>query len=49
VPMRIRFLDLAEGERPQSDTARFSTVWTNDVQSRAFIDEAIHRWRRQIR
>lgn len=49
VPMRIRFMDLADHERPQSDTAKFSMVWSSDAQSKTFIDEAIHRWRRQIR
>jgi len=49
VPMRIRFRDLKENERPQSDTAKFSTVWDKDDRAKSFIDESITRWRRQIR
>ncbi len=49
VPMRLRFRDLTDEERPRSDTAKFSAVWTGDKGDRSFLGESIHRWRRQIR
>ncbi|WP_428567612.1 MAG: ATP-binding protein [Solidesulfovibrio sp. DCME] len=49
VPMRIRLRDLADDERPRSDTARFSAVWSRPCNDTAFIDDTIDRWRRQVR
>ncbi len=49
VPMRIRLRDLADDERPRSDTARFSKVWGGDRHDLGFIKDTIDRWRRQIR
>ncbi len=49
VPMRIRFRNLADDERPRSDTARFSDVWSVESVDRGFIRDTIDRWRRQVR
>ncbi|MGE4536040.1 MAG: ATP-binding protein [Desulfovibrio sp.] len=49
VPMRIRLRDLADGERPRSDTARFSEVWSAPRNEPGFIDDTIDRWRKQVR
>ncbi|MEL7638725.1 MAG: DUF87 domain-containing protein [Solidesulfovibrio sp.] len=49
VPMRVRLRDLAEGERPRSDTARFSDVWSRPCNDKGFIADTIDRWRRQVR
>ena len=49
VPMRFAFATLADGARPQSDTARFTASWAGDEAGADFVPETIHRWRRQIR
>lgn len=49
VPMRLRLRDLGPDERPRSDTAPFSQVWSADSHDVGFIRETIDRWRRQVR
>lgn len=49
VPIRIRFADLAEQKRPQSDTADFARSWQEDSTSLDTIARSIDRWRRQQR
>jgi DNA helicase HerA-like ATPase len=49
VPMRFAFSTLADGARPKSDTARFSTAWAKTSEDTGFVPETIRRWRRQIR
>ncbi|MHC1789942.1 ATP-binding protein [Solidesulfovibrio sp.] len=49
VPMRIRLRDLAGDERPRSDTARFSEVWSGPCNDKGFIADTLDRWRRQVR
>ena len=49
VPMRLRLRDLGPDERPRSDTAPFSAVWSSDRHDLGFIRETIDRWRRQVR
>ncbi|WP_282609932.1 ATP-binding protein [Pelagibius sp. Alg239-R121] len=49
VPIRIRFSDLEERKRPQSDTANFAQSWLEDSTSRDTIERSIDRWRRQQR
>ena len=49
VPMRLRLRDLGPDERPRSDTAPFSEVWSGDRHDIAFIRTTIDRWRRQVR
>jgi DNA helicase HerA-like ATPase len=49
VPMRIRLRELAGDERPRSDTARFSEVWSGPCNDKGFIADTLDRWRRQIR
>ncbi|NDY58166.1 DUF87 domain-containing protein [Desulfovibrio sulfodismutans] len=49
VPMRFAFATLADGARPKSDTAKFSTAWGQEAAGDDFVPETINRWRRQIR
>ncbi|MYL83548.1 DUF87 domain-containing protein [Desulfovibrio aerotolerans] len=49
VPMRIRLRELSGEERPRSDTARFSEVWSGPSNEKAFIPDTLERWRRQVR
>ena len=49
VPMRLRLRDLGPDERPRSDTAPFSEVWSAERHDMGFIRATIDRWRRQIR
>jgi hypothetical protein len=49
VPIRIRFSDLEDRKRPQSDTADFAKSWQEDITSRDTIARSIDRWRRQQR
>ena len=48
VPMRLRFDDLAEENRPRSGSAPFSTAWQSDGSS-VSVDEIVARWRAQAR
>ncbi len=48
VPMRIRFMDLENYNRPQSDTAIFSEAWENDNERGSdYLHSVVDRWRRQ--
>jgi len=49
LPMRIRFDDLPEGKRPQSDTASFSKKWQEEAGQGDFVRRTIERWRKQLR
>ncbi len=49
VPMRMRFDDLAPEHRPRSGSAEFSKAWQADAEGRAFVEDAVQRWRRQLR
>jgi hypothetical protein len=49
LPMRIRFDDLPEAKRPQSDTASFASAWQEERSEAGFVARTIDRWRRQIR
>jgi hypothetical protein len=49
LPMRIRFDDLPEAKRPQSDTASFASEWQEERNEAGFVARTIERWRRQIR
>lgn len=49
VPMRLRFAELAAGNRPNSGTARFSLAWNRDRLDRDFVRATIARWRYQLR
>ena len=50
LPMRIRFNDLEENQRPLSDTAMFSLAWEDDHQpDHSLVEETIERWRHQVR
>jgi DNA helicase HerA-like ATPase len=46
-PMRLRFHDLEESRRPQSQTAPFAQAWRQSDVDHSFIQETIHRWRHQ--
>jgi hypothetical protein len=49
LPMRIRFDDLPEDKRPQSDTASFARKWQQESAVDGFVANTIERWRKQIR
>ncbi len=49
VPVRLRFDDLEDEQRPRSGTASFSAGWQTDRGQLDFIAETIDRWRRQQR
>ena len=49
IVMRLRLRDLGPDERPRSDTAPFSEVWSAERHDMGFIRATIDRWRRQIR
>ena len=49
VPMRVRFADLPEEQRPRSASAAFSTLWQDDKAKLDFVEDTVRRWRQQIR
>src|SRR5215469_15012394 len=49
VPMRIRFDTLAPEHQPRSTSAHFSRDWQTDSAGDEFLQEGVHRWRRQMR
>ena len=50
LPLRLRFKNLEPEQRPQSDTAVFSTAWQSQNQPDwDLIYETIERWRHQVR
>jgi len=49
VPMRLCFDKLPDGEQPMSGTASFSEGWSREVESSAFIENVIERWRHRQR
>ncbi len=50
LPMRMRFEDLKDNQRPMSATARFSTAWQReDAPDERFVAETLERWRLQVR
>jgi DNA helicase HerA-like ATPase len=49
IPMRIRFSDLPEHNRPHSSGREFSKEWQSDTADRKFLERGIRRWRAQVR
>ncbi len=50
LPMRVRFDELDEANRPLSDTADFSSAWSRAVEPGAdFVADTLERWRHQSR
>jgi uncharacterized protein len=49
IPLRLRFDDLAEEQRPRSSTAEFSRAWQNAEIGRDHVRDTISRWRQQRR
>jgi len=49
VPMRIRFADLSEEQRPRSAGAAFAQAWQSDSVGESFVADGIRRWRAQIK
>jgi DNA helicase HerA-like ATPase len=49
VPMRLRFDNMDDPERPMSGTARFARLWVEETADEELVAETIHRWRNQIR
>ncbi len=47
VPMRLRFLDLPESQRPRSETADFASAWQSDNHADNSVAEIVKRWRTQ--
>ena len=48
VPVHIRFKDLSPEHQPRSGAPAFSSAWTQTI-APDFLDNAIDRWRRQVR
>jgi len=49
VAMRIRFDDMYDTERPQSGTAQYARLWSDETADEQLVAETIYRWRNQIR
>jgi len=49
VPVRLRFNDLEEQYRPHSSDVPFATLWKEDTQTAAHVDEVVSKWRLQER
>jgi DNA helicase HerA-like ATPase len=49
IPVRLCFDTLPEERRPKSGTAPFSAAWQQDWDDADFLDQVVHRWRRQRR
>ncbi len=49
VPVRLRFDDLPEGNRPQSADVPFAERWSTETADAAYVKEVIRRWRSQER
>jgi DNA helicase HerA-like ATPase len=49
LPMLIKFDNLEESSRPQTDLCRISHGWQQDRWSQDYVDRVIQRWRNQSR
>ena len=49
VPVRLRFNDLPEENRPQSADVPFAERWSDEIAGSDYIDNVIRRWRLQER
>ena len=49
VPVRLRFLDLAEKNQPQSTDVRFAHCWETDTATADYVQAVVRRWRLQER
>ena len=49
VPVRLRFLDLAENSQPQSTDVPFAHCWKTDTATADYVKEVVRRWRLQER
>jgi DNA helicase HerA-like ATPase len=49
MPVRICFTPLPEEARPKSATASFTAAWSQDVDDREAVRQAVERWRRGMR
>jgi DNA helicase HerA-like ATPase len=47
-PVRLRFDQLPEDQRPMSGTASFSTAWQQDTDDLDFVRATVDRWRRRL-
>ncbi|MCZ6606029.1 MAG: ATP-binding protein [Alphaproteobacteria bacterium] len=47
VPMRLRLDELAEDQRPCSETADFSAKWRDNIDDQDFLTDIVDRWRNQ--
>jgi uncharacterized protein len=48
MPMRICFTPPAEGQRPKSATASFTSAWSSEIDL-SVIEDTVERWRRGMR
>ena len=49
VPVRLRFNDLPEENRPQSADVPFAERWSDEITDSDYIDNVVRRWRLQER
>lgn len=49
VPVRLRFNDLPEENRPQSADVPFAERWSDEIADSDYIDNVVRRWRLQER
>ena len=49
VPVRLRFNDLPEENRPQSADVPFAKCWSKETADAAYVEDVVRRWRLQER
>ena len=49
VPVRLRFSDLAEENRPQSTDVPFASCWSDEMTDGEYVEDVVRRWRLQER
>ena len=49
VPVRLRFNDLPEENRPQSADVPFAERWSDEIDDATYVDKVVKRWRWQER
>lgn len=49
VPVRLRFNDLPEENRPQSADVPFAKCWSEETADAAYVEDVVRRWRLQER
>lgn len=49
VPVRVRFSDLPENQRPHSADVPFAMLWKEDIADDSYVANIVNRWRHQER